>query len=70
MSKRDYYDVLGVVRTAGEIEIKSAYRRLAMKHHPDRNPGDKDAEDFVIVALAHAFATFTIAGRSRRSFNR
>ncbi len=44
MSKRDYYEVLCVEKTASEVEIKKAYRRLAMKHHPDRNPDDTDAE--------------------------
>ncbi len=44
MSKRDYYEVLGVDRSASEEELKKTYRRCAMKHHPDRNPGDAAAE--------------------------
>lgn len=44
-TKRDYYEILGVTRGAGEQELKSAYRQLALKFHPDRNPGDKGAEE-------------------------
>ena len=44
MAKSDYYALLGVAKTASEAELKAAFRKLAMKHHPDRNPGDKTAE--------------------------
>jgi molecular chaperone DnaJ len=45
MTKRDYYEILGIANNASDDEIKKNYRRLAMLYHPDRNPGDKEAEE-------------------------
>ncbi len=50
MSKRDYYEVLGVSRDAGVDELKKAYRRLAMKDHADRNPGDAEARSLIHIS--------------------
>ncbi len=55
MSEKDYYEILGVSREADQNEIKKAYRKLAMEYHPDRNPGDKDAEErFKEIGVAYA----------------
>ena len=55
MEKIDYYEILGVHKTAGTEEIKKAYRKLALKYHPDRNPGDPEAEaKFKEAAEAYA----------------
>jgi len=55
VAKRDYYEILGVQRDAGEAELKKAYRKLALEYHPDRNPDDPDAEDrFKEISEAYA----------------
>ena len=64
MSKRDYYEVLGVARNAGDEELKKAYRRCAMKHHPDRNPGDAAAEA-AFKECKEAYEVLSDAGRRR-----
>jgi molecular chaperone DnaJ len=65
MAKQDYYKVLGVERGAGQDEIKKAYRRLAMQHHPDRNPGNKEAEEKFKEA-AEAYEVLSDPDKRRR----
>ena len=65
MTKRDYYQVLGVGRTATPEEIKKSYRKLAMQFHPDRNPGDKEMEDKFKEA-AEAYEVLSDADKRRR----
>src|SRR5687768_16685783 len=64
-TQRDYYEVLGVERSATLEDIKRAYRKLAMKHHPDRNPGDKEAEA-KFKECAEAFEVLTDADKRQR----
>jgi molecular chaperone DnaJ len=65
MSKRDYYEVLGVTRNATPEELKKAYRKLAVQYHPDRNPGDKAAEDKFKEA-AEAYEVLNDSGKRQR----
>ena len=65
MEKRDYYEVLEVARTASDQELKSAYRRLAMRYHPDKNPGDAQAEEKFKEA-AEAYTVLSDAEQRRR----
>ncbi len=64
-SKRDYYEVLGVNRNATDAEIKSAYRKLAIAHHPDKNPGNKEAEEKFKEA-AEAYSVLSDSGKRSR----
>ena len=68
MTRRDYYEILGVPREASEQQIKSAYRKLALQNHPDRNPGDKQAEErFKEAAEAYAILA---DGEKRQLYDR
>src|SRR5881227_2374821 len=68
MAKRDYYEVLGLSRGATEAEIKSAYRKLAVRYHPDRNPGNQEAEEKFKEA-AEAYSVLSDA-QKRASYDR
>ena len=57
MSKRDYYEILGVSKDADEKQLKSAYRKLAMKYHPDQNAGNPEAEEKFKHILTHVRPT-------------
>jgi molecular chaperone DnaJ len=63
--KRDYYELLGVPRTATEVELKAAYRRLAIKYHPDHNPDDRSAED-AFKEVTEAYAVLSDVEKRRR----
>src|SRR5688572_25698687 len=68
MSKRDYYEILGITKNATEVEIKAAYRKLAIKHHPDKNPGDHEAEE-KFKECAEAYSVLSDSGK-RASYDR
>jgi molecular chaperone DnaJ len=65
MSKRDYYEVLGVNRTCTDQELKTAYRKLAIKYHPDKNPNDATAEEKFKEA-AEAYSVLSNADQRKR----
>src|SRR4051812_15879016 len=65
MQKRDYYEVLGIERNASLDEVKKAYKKLALKFHPDRNPNDKEAEEQFKVC-SEAYAVLSDDSKRRR----
>ncbi len=68
MAKNDYYEILGVARTCTEAELKSAFRKAAMQHHPDKNPGDKKAEA-LFIELNEAYQVLS-DGQKRAAYDR
>lgn len=68
MADKDYYSILGLGESASEAEIKSAYRKLALKYHPDKNPGDKKAED-MFKKVSEAFYTLGDPARKQKYDN-
>ena len=68
MSKKDYYEILGITKSATEVEIKAAYRKLAIKHHPDKNPGDQEAEE-KFKECAEAYSVLSDSSK-RASYDR
>ena len=65
MAKRDYYDVLGIGKDADQGSVKSAYRKLALKYHPDRNQGNSEAEEMCIDPASAATVTRVLAYSAR-----
>ena len=68
MSKRDFYEVLGVSKTVTEVELKSTFRKLAMQYHPDRNPGNHEAE-VKFKEINEAYQTLS-DGQKRAAYDR
>jgi len=68
MSKRDYYEVLGVDKSTPKDDLKKSYRKLAMKYHPDRNPDDADASE-KFKELSEAYEIFQMIKKDRLMIN-